>query len=257
MRPGRWVIILFALAGIALLAAALFALAARGGPPAEPPRAGAERPRLLLLTSLPLIFPERFGLDGGGSKALDALEARYQVVPIAVADAGSLRQGDLLLMAHPLAQPAEVLVALDRWVRGGGHVLLLADPKLDWPSERPLGDLHRPPPSFADTGLLGHWGLRLDSPSEPGPQTRALGERRILTSSPGELYGDCAIGGDRLVARCAIGEGAVTVVADADFLNVDQLDGPTGNNLDALIAELARLEAGDSSESRRQQTYPQ
>ena len=31
-------------------------------------------------------------------------------------------------------------------------------------------------------------------------------------------------------------------MADADFLNVDQLDGPTENNLDALLAELAALE---------------
>ena len=62
-------------------------------------------------------------------------------------------------MAQPLAQPAEDLVALDDWVRGGGRVLLLADPMLEWPSKRPLGDPLRPPPMFMDTGLLAHWGL--------------------------------------------------------------------------------------------------
>ena len=61
-------------------------------------------------------------------------------------------------MAHPLAQTAENLVALDQWVRGGGRVLLLADPMLEWPSERPLGDPLRPPPMFMDTGLLAPLG---------------------------------------------------------------------------------------------------
>jgi hypothetical protein len=31
-------------------------------------------------------------------------------------------------------------------------------------------------------------------------------------------------------------------VADADFLNLEQLEGPTEGNLDALLAELAQLE---------------
>ena len=78
-------------------------------------------------------------------------------------------------MAQPRAQPAEDLVALDNWVRGGGRVLLLADPMLEWPSERPLGDPFRPPPTFADTGLLAHWGLKLDAPDEPGRRVGELG----------------------------------------------------------------------------------
>ena len=149
---------------------------------------------------------------------------------------GSLRQ------AHPLAQPAETLVDLDRWVRGGGRVLLLADPRLEWPSERPLGDKLRPPPAFADTGLLAHWGLRLDAPDEAGPRQLQLGSRPIVVWSPGVLSGSCRIGEAGFVARCRIGKGQATVVADADFLNVDLLDGPTENNLDALVAELAALE---------------
>ena len=64
----------------------------------------------------------------------------------------------------------------------------------------------------------------------------------ILTASPGSLTGRCPISRDRLVAHCRIGEGEVTVVADADFLDVEHLDGPTGNNLTALLTELAALE---------------
>lgn len=234
-------------AGLAALtaAAALIAIPAckaDAPEPSAPPREVADRPTLLLLTTLPLVFGESFGLEGMGSPALKALETRYQVRPVAVADAKTLSQARLLLMAHPLAQPAEALVDLDRWVRDGGRLLLLADPALDWHSDLPLGDSLRPPPAFADTGLLKHWGLRLDAPDERGPMLRRLGGHAVLTASPGALAGRCAISGDRMVARCRIGKGAVTVVADADFLNVEELDGPTGQNLNALMTELAALE---------------
>jgi hypothetical protein len=237
-----------AIAGAAALSLAVagVALVGRGaGPPRLDQRAAERRPVLLLLTSLPLVFAESFTLEGGGSPALKALETRYRVVPVNTADAASLKAGKLLLMAHPLAQPADVLVELDAWVRGGGRVLLLADPMLEWPSERPLGDRLRPPPAFADTGLLKHWGLRLDAPDERGPKQLEIGGLQVLTSSPGELSGNCAIGKSGLVARCRVGKGAATIVADADFLNVDgegALDGPTQHNLDALLAELAGLE---------------
>jgi hypothetical protein len=206
------------------------------------PRAPSQRPPLLLLTSLPLVFSEQFSLQGGGSPALAALQSRYRVVPISVTDPTDLAKGRLLLMAHPLAQPAEDLVALDEWVRRGGRVMLLADPMLEWPSSRPLGDPLRPPPMFMDTGLLGHWGLRLDPPGRRGLEPRKLGGYDVLTASPGTLHGGCNIAADRLVAHCRLGQGAATVVADADFLDTGQLDRRAALNLDGLLAELARLE---------------
>ena len=205
------------------------------------PTAARPRPTLLLLTSLPLMFGENFSVDGG-SPTLSALQARYRVVPISVTDEADLAKGRLLLMAHPLAQPAEDLVALDAWVRGGGRVLLLADPALDWPSQRPLGDPLRPPPMFMDTGLLSHWGLRLDAPDQRGLQKRTLGGQPIQTVSPGRLSGQCETGADGLVAVCRVGRGRASIIADADFLNVDALGAPAQHNLDALLAELAALE---------------
>ena len=211
--------------------------------PSRPP---GERPELLLLSSLPIVFPEQFTLEGSKSSALAALESRYQVVPVSVADTGTLDGRRLLLMAQPQAQPAEVLVELDAWVRRGGHVLLLADPALEWPSERPLGDLLRPPPAFADTGLLAHWGLRLDAPDEAGPRAATVDGRDIRTVSPGRLAVTgpyCAASPDGLIARCRIGRGKATVVADADFLAVEHVEGTNrSGNLDLLLAELARLE---------------
>jgi len=203
----------------------------------------AEKPRLLLLTSLPLMFSEDFSLRGGGSPAAKALEARFTLAPISTTSPVELSRGTLLLMAHPPAQTAENLVALDKWVREGGRVLLLADPALEWPSTRPLGDPLRPPLMCMDTGLLGHWGLRLDTPERPGPAPRRLAGVDVVALSPGDLHGSgCAVAADRFVARCQLGRGRATVVADADFINVDALGAGAGHNLEGLTGELADLE---------------
>jgi hypothetical protein len=225
----------------AMLLAALAFAATRRESRVPPPRSDAQRPTLLLLTSLPLVFSDSFSLHGG-SPALKTLETRYRVAPISVTSPAELGKGRLLLMAQPFAQTAENLVALDDWVRRGGRVLLLADPMLEWPSKRPLGDPSRPPPMFADTGLLAHWGLRLDAPDERGPMLRGLAGREIQTVSPGTLFGRCMISADRLVAHCAIGRGEAVVVADADFLNLAGMDGPIDDNLPALLGELERLD---------------
>jgi len=205
------------------------------------PRPKAQRPPLMLLTSLPLVFGEKLSLDNGGSPALTALETRYRVIPIAVADAPSLDQRSLLLMAHAAAQPAENLVVLDRWVRSGGRLLLLADPAVEWASERLAGDNLRPSPMFPDTGLLAHWGLRLDAPERRGDVERKLGGRTITARSPGELQGRCAISADRFVAQCRLGRGRAIVVADADFLDTAHLSS-SENNLSGLLSTLATLE---------------
>ncbi len=239
------------MAAVGLIAAAGLAFVAQRPEAADRTVAqalpAAAKGNLMLLTSLPLVFGETFSLEGGGSAALRALETRYHVVPVDTAGAASLGKGNLLLMAHPPAQTAEALVELDAWVRGGGRLLLLADPALEWHSERPLGDTLRPPPAFADTGLLRHWGLRLDSPVERGPRLRRLGGKEVLTLSPGDLFGTCPISRDRLVARCRIGRGQVTIVGDADLLDVDRLDGPRDDNLPALLEELAALQPRRSS----------
>jgi hypothetical protein len=225
---------------LAACAAAAFGIVVLRRPTAQPQQ---RHPTLLLLTSLPLIFNEQFSISGGGSPALTRLRAHYRVVPISVADRAELAKGKLLLMAHPQAQTAEDLVALDEWVRGGGHILLLADPMLEWPSKRPLGDPLRPPPMFLDTGLLAHWGLRLDAPDERGPAPRKLGGYDIQTVSPGNLSGRCEINSDRLAAHCRIGKGKATIIADADLLNIDRLGAGASHNLDGLLAELARLDS--------------
>jgi len=237
IRPAGGIRLWAALIFVAvLIGGAAVALGNRHGPAPLLPR--ADKPDLLVVTSLPIIFADQFQL-GGGSPALTAIERRYRVEPINVTNADSLKGKRLLLMAHPLAQLAEALVDLDRWVRGGGRLVLLADPKLDWPSDRPLGDRLRPPPSFADTGLLQHWRLTLYAPDKAGPTDRKVDGRVVALSSPGALSGACGLKRDGLLARCTIGRGKATIIADADFLRADS---PDSDSLQFLLAELDRIE---------------
>ena len=138
----------------AIAAAALMALTACRAETAP------VKPTLYVLTSLPLVFDEGFAVGPAKGEAAAFLRAHYVLKPIDLPS--QLPAGATLLAAQPRALPAEELVALDAWVRGGGRLVLLADPLLEWPSKRPLGDRMRPPMAYADTGLLLHWGLRLD-----------------------------------------------------------------------------------------------
>ena len=199
-----------------------------------------------MLTSLPLVFGEKFGLEGG-SPALKSLSERYTVVPISTTAPSELWKASLLMMVHPPAQTPDNLVALDNWVRGGGRVLLLADPLLEWPSQRPLGDPLRPPPMFPDTGLLAHWNLKLLAPDRRGLVLLGCGHQLVAFVSPGRLVPegrDCALSRAGIVADCKIGKGRAVVVADADFLNpaIAELQNPSIHNMVELQSYLDSLE---------------
>lgn len=251
--------LLWALAGtIGLPAVALAALFIWGllEEPPGTPIPEHKKPELYLLTSLPLLFGERFTLDMEQPLITGYLQDRYRLKAIDLPS--QVPAGGTLLMVQPRALPAEELVALDRWVRNGGRLVLLADPLLEWPSERPLGDLLRPPPMFADTGLLGHWGLRLDAPDERGPTHVRIPatkpserdfELNVLLISPGRLVSLGSRGCSRILdaryAECNLDKGRAIVVADADWLNLDEVKkagGEPGWNAVALdtVIKVAR-----------------
>ena len=93
MTRARRRVLLFA--GL-LVAAGAVALAVTPRPSPVAERPAAERPPLMLLTALPLMFGEGFSLESGGSKALTALESRYRVMPISTSSAAELPKGKLL-----------------------------------------------------------------------------------------------------------------------------------------------------------------
>lgn len=135
---------------------------------------------------------------------------------------------DLVIAQPRPLEPAEN-VALDAWVRGGGHVLLFADPLLTFESRFPLGDPRRP----ADTVLLGpiltHWGLALHEAADARETTREIGGAPFPVQSPGALAvlpgaSGCRIEQAGLIAKCRIGKGFVLIVADAALL--DPASGP-------------------------------
>lgn len=230
----------------ALLALLTTACREQDSPPSQNPQPVERKQGLALLTSLPLAFAEGFSLDAPPHPAMQRLERDFSVRLVDGPE--DLAEGGLLLAAQPQALTAERLVALDDWVRKGGRILLLADPRLVWESERPLGDRLRPPMAYPDTGLLRHWGLLLEAPEEGGPAVRRLGGMDVLTGSPGTLTAEkdssCEVAPDGLVARCDLGKGQAVVVADADFVQAGVrggLDGPTERNHDALVAELGTL----------------
>jgi hypothetical protein len=124
-------------------------------------------------------------------------------------------------------------------------MVLLADPSLTWESSRPLGDRFRPPYEYPDTGLLRHWGLTLEREAAPFAESvpHDLGSGVIVeASSFGRLASAgnaCRLSQGGQVARCRIGRGRLTVVADADFAMNEAIPGNQGA-VAKLVGELSR-----------------
>ena len=144
------------------------------------------------------------------------------------------------MLAQPRALSPHELAAIDTWVRGGGRVLILADPSLHWPSVYPLGDPRAPLPVTLLDPLLDHWGVRVDLTAigrhvAPVKMNLREGARdwRLVVAAPGALVAtgkDCHVESQGLIARCALGKGRAVLIADADLLS-DPLwgDGEEGN----------------------------
>jgi hypothetical protein len=213
--------------GFALAAAALLLLVA-----ADEPINPVPKPVVMLMTGLPLVWGEKgpFEAGSGPPLAYHHLSWNFRIRPVDVLDAKSLEGSRVLLLAQPHRLAPAELVALDRWVRGGGRALILTDPMLTWPSELPLGDIRRPPPAGLLAPLLDHWRLSLDAPDSPGEVEASWNGARIVMDSPGRLRSsspDCAVAPGGWTAQCRLGRGTVRVVADADLLR-DSVWAPNG-----------------------------
>lgn len=208
----------------------------------------ADRPDLMLMTALPIIWGENGAFDPSSRPALAyrALQREFTVRPMDVLDEQTLATGRLLLLAQPRALAPEELVALDDWVREGGRALILSDPALVWPSELPLGDARRPPPIGLLSPILTHWGLAIDPPArralEIENRRSGDGVRRLAMAAPGSITATspmCKVEWDRHLARCGIGEGEAILLADADLLQ-DRLwaaPGPAGEERHRRISD--------------------
>lgn len=209
---------------------------------ADPDIPDAEKPRLGLMTSLPIYWNESMDfadqIDGDEEPhwVRSHLEQSYRLVPLdtlAGEGNGALGELKLLLLAQPRTLSAEENVALDDWVRGGGNVLLFADPLLTEQSRYPLGDPRRPQDVALLSPILERWGLEMtfDESQPHGARGAELGGRSIpinLAGSFNTISAEaCDISADGLLADCAIGLGRVIAVADAALLeDVDDHGSP-------------------------------
>ncbi len=208
-------------------------------------------PSIALFTSLPIVWPERpdfrglFSIDAPPHWALVALRRYGTLQPLdtlikptgARANSRStMARSNLLVMAQPRPLSPQENVALDNWVRGGGHVLLFADPMLTAESIFSLGDRRRPQDVVLLSPILTRWGLELQFDED-----QASGERlvdwdgaKLPVNLPGRFAlagsgSNCRLLADGLGARCTIGKGRVLALADAALLEDRPADAAQDN----------------------------
>jgi len=180
--------------------------------PVQPLGLLPDRPKLAVVTGLPLFWEE----TGRGGKRdapiIRVLRTRFTIQPLddpARLPASGARR---LLLAQPRALSAGQMAAIDRWVGAGGMALVLADPLLRWPSALPLGDRRRAPTISLLGPLLGHWGFAPDGPLEPSEIRHFLPDGALLTVSGAALTRD-------VPERRAVGRGTVLLLRDADLID--------------------------------------
>ncbi len=200
-------------------------------------RAVASTEPIGLFTSLPLMWSNaadladelRADLPEHWAKRLLAQRGRIVALDVLTAAPGpqSLAGFRRLIIAQPRALSPQENVALDNWVRGGGRLLLLADPDYSEESPFALGDPRRPQTAAMLSPILSRWGLALqfDPAQPPDPEVRDVLGTEIPVLSPGRLetrgQANCKLWAAGLAATCAIGRGRVVALADAALLEAD------------------------------------
>lgn len=231
---------------VAVLALAIAAAVWAWARQSDAPAAG----RVGLFTSLPIVWNEEADLagllrpDATPHWARAVLAKRGELVPLdrlAGEQASEPLAGlDRLVIAQPRALAPDENVALDTWVRGGGRVLLLADPAMTEPSAFAFGDPRRPQDLVMLSPILGRWGLELTFDEDaPGGETAAeVMGLPVPVDRPGRfrLMGtNCRLWGEGVAASCGVGKGRVIVLADAAVLGRDDPDGGRARALDHLL----------------------
>lgn len=146
-----------------------------------------------------------------------------------------------LVIAQPRPLGPQENVALDGWVRGGGQLLLLADPALTADSAFALGDPRRPQAVVLLGPILRHWGLelRLDDGQAYGERNVEVMGAAVPTNLAGRWavtgQAPCRLWGQGLAVSCAIGKGRVLALADAAVLDRQDPDGTRRKALASLL----------------------
>ncbi len=244
---------LVTLARTVLLCAALALGACAKAGVGDGPQAAAKP--LGLFTSLPIYWSESADLhgllrsDAPPHWALAALRRHGDLRLLDSLGASGLDGQDglaniaTLVMAQPRALSGAENVALDAWVRGGGRLLLFADPMLTGESAYPIGDKRRPPDVVLLSPILTHWKLRLefDEDQPAGEHVVDAGGIALPVNLPGRLLvapgsRHCTVQGDGVLALCRLGKGWVLLIADAALL--EQHGDPLRDGRSAVLERL-------------------
>ena len=219
------------------------------------PQASADRRPLGLMTTIPIYWGEAAGMDeliAGSAEphwARSTLERDYDLVPLdsLAGPEGLAKPGgiDQLLLAQPRALSGPENVALDDWVRSGGHLLLFADPMMTGHSRFSIGDRRRPQDVILLSPILSRWGLTLQFDERQSAGVRVekfddvalpvnlAGTFRISPTVPGSPA-QCTLSASGIVADCAIGEGRALIIADATLLGQEGAGSSRENALRAI-----------------------
>ena len=189
-----------------------------------------------LMTSLPLVWGDNASMEAilsGESEPAPIYrywQKQYRITAIDSLENLAKENPDTVILAQPRAMDPADLADLDAWVRAGGAVVILTDPDLAWPSVLPFGDPRRALATGLLSPLLRHWGLELVAMGDQHGQAANLqiGKYRFTSRGIGKIEPladgvsprtQCDIGEAGFVARCSVGKGHATIVADADLLN--------------------------------------
>jgi hypothetical protein len=253
----------------AALVALLIVAPGLSGCDAEPDapyeNSASARARLGLMTSLPLYWPLDADMGQIAMGRADmpwqrkVLEADYAIVPLdtlspipALApgdpDSDPLAGIDRLAIIQPRGLSPADNVALDSWVRAGGRLLLVLDPALTGEYDLPLGDPRRPVDTALIPPVVARWGLAVsfDETQSAKPKDSAFAGTYLPLILAGEVAitdpaaADCTIEANGAAARCRVGEGQVTLIADAAVFEHETFAGEDGIVLRNLLAEVFR-----------------
>lgn len=231
----------------ALFAALLTLLAACS--PANREGGQRDRPQLGLFSTLPIYWGE-----GGFSAVLEGtdekswvrtlLERRFSLEPLDTLEPEAIAGLDRIMLAQPRPLAPSENVALDNWVRGGGRLLVFADPMLTRHSDFAIGDRRRPQDVVLLSPILTRWGLELRfDEDQPGGERWVEGHDGSVPVNQAGAFAPlegsgCIVSQGGLLARCAIGEGRVTLLADAAVLDAGhegEADPRRSASLDSLV----------------------
>jgi hypothetical protein len=252
-----------AIPGVLAAAGLLLALAGCGVAPAA--TAPEQRPQLGLMTSLPLYWQVDAELaDIAAGRAVPpwqrrAIETRFVLVPLDTLTPLPALSPDTpevdplaglarLAVVQPRGLAPADNVALDQWVRAGGRLLLVLDPALTGEYAAALGDPRRPVDAALIPPVVARWGLAIVFDEAEADEVTAvpLGEGTLPLALAGRISitdaaaAQCTLLAGDAAARCAIGKGEVTLIADAALFEHPELAGDEGEALLALLDEAFR-----------------